>query len=485
MGVVSASAGTSPAGTRSASTGSGGIVLPTRPLLIAGGIAALAAAASGLAVLVLVTLVGWITAPHVGVGNGLPGVLRSAGLLWLGAHHVEVTVRGVGRIGLLPLGLVLLPGALLERAGRWLTHEGHVRRLRHVWHAALAIAFPYALFTAAVAVGSRTSVAAPSLWQAVVVGFLIALVAGGLGAARGLAPWRKLAGLMRPRPRSIILGMAASLATVTAAGALLSGASLLTHLNEYKAAVTALNPGVFGSVLLLLAGLSYLPNSVIWAIAYMLGPGFSFGSGTAVSPDGSALGPIPLFPVLAGLPAGPGAAFPIWLGFFVLVTPYLAGVLAGLMTVRIAPTPFLEAAPLWGLLTGSLTAAVIGVLAKFSGGPLGSGRLGSVGPAAAEVAIVAVLEIGVTSAVTAGLVNWLILRHHMKRLAPVAQAGAEFADAPIGAVIDETDNAGGHRIYVDPWASEREAEEAEEAEAEEAEAEGAESADEGREDPVG
>ena len=61
---------------------------------------------------------------------GWPGVLRSAGLLWLVAHHVEVTVHGVGRIGLLPLGLVLLPAALIERAGRWMTHEGHVTRLR-------------------------------------------------------------------------------------------------------------------------------------------------------------------------------------------------------------------------------------------------------------------------------------------------------------------------------------------------------------------
>jgi hypothetical protein len=502
MGVVSTSAGPGRAGTRSASTRSASIVLPTRAMLIAGGIAALAAAASGLAVLVLVTLVGWITAPHVGVGSGLSGVLRSAGLLWLVAHHVQVNVRGVGRIGLLPLGLVLLPGALLERAGRWLTHEGHVRRLRHVWHAALAIAFPYALFTAAVAVGSRTPAAAPSLWQAVVVGFLIALVAGGVGAARGLAPWRKLAGLMSPRPRSIVLGMVASLAMVTAAGALLSAASLVIHLNAYKSAVNGLNPGMFGSVLLLLAGLSYLPNSVIWAVAYMLGPGFAFGAGTAVSPDGSALGPIPLFPMLAGLPVGQGAAFPMWLGFFVLVTPYLAGVLAGAMTVRIAPTPYWEAAPLWGLLTGSLTSAVIGVLAKFSGGPLGAGRLGSVGPVAAEVGIVAVLEIGVTAAVTAGLVNWLIVRHHMKRLARAAQAEAGHADGspmgvdgtapgntapgntavgntavgnpavsgavagavrtsgPLAAVIDETDDAGGHRIYIDPWATERETGEA-------------------------
>jgi hypothetical protein len=441
-------------------------------MLMAGGLAALTAAASGFAVLVLITLVGWITAPHVGVGSGLPGVLRSAGILWLVAHHVEITVRGVGRVGLLPLGLVLLPGALIERAGRWLTHEGYVRRLRHVWHAALAIAFPYALFTAAVAVGSRTPVAAPSLWQAVVVGFLIAFVAGGFGAARGLAPWRKLAGLLPPRSRSVILGMVASLAMVTAAGAILSAASLVLHLHAYGAAVKSLNPGIFGSVLLLLAEISYLPNAVIWSVAYMLGPGFAFGLGTAVSPNGSALGAIPAFPMLAGLPVSSGAAFPAWLGFFVLVTPYLAGVLAGVVTVRIAPTPFLEAAPLWGLLTGSLTALVIGVLAKFSGGPLGAGRLGSVGPAAAEVGVVSALEIGVTAAVVAGLANWLILRHHMKRLASAAAGttadsalatdGEVRTSGPLPAVVDEYDDADGHRIYMDPWVGERDEEAADE-----------------------
>ena len=136
---------------------------------------------------------------------------------------------------------------------------------------------------------------------------------------------------------------------------MLAAASLAIHLSAYKAGgQLALNPGVGGSALLLLAGLSYLPNSVIWAIAYMLGPGFAFGVGTAVSPSGSALGAVPAFPMLAALPVGPKAAFPPWLGFFVLVMPYLAGALAGLMTVRIAPTPLLEAAPLWGLLTGSL-----------------------------------------------------------------------------------------------------------------------------------
>jgi hypothetical protein len=440
---------------------------------VAGGIAALAAASGGLAVLVTLTAVGWITAPHVGLGGGLSGVLRSAGILWLVAHHVEVTVHGVGRIGLLPLGLVLLPAALIERAGRWVTHSGHVTRLRHVGYAAAAIAFPYALFTGAVAVGSRSPQASSSVWQAVVTGFLIALVAGGLGAARGLAPWRDLAGLLPPRPRSVILGTVTALAVLTAFGAVLAGVSLTMHLHAYREAVASLAPGPGGSVLLLLAGISYVPNTVIWAIAYMLGPGFSFGIGTAVSPSGSALGAVPAFPMLAGLPVDARAAFPPWLGFFVLALPYVAGILAGLMTVRIAPTPFLEAAPLWGLVTGSLAGVVIGFGAKFSGGPLGAGRLASIGPAGVEVGLVAVLEVGVTATVVAGAANWLVLWHHIRRLAAAsaaqsaaqsaapsaASAGAGGVDsrslapaATTAAVVDETDDAGGHRIYVNPWA---------------------------------
>jgi hypothetical protein len=264
------------------------------------------------------------------------------------------------------------------------------------------------------------------------------------------------------------------------------------HLSSYTRAMAALSPGFIGSALLLLAGLSYLPNTVIWAIAYILGPGFSFGLGTAVSPSGSALGAVPAFPVLAALPVGPRAAFPPWLGFFILALPYLAGALAGLMTVRIAPTPFLEAAPLWGLLTGSLTALVIGFGAWLSGGPLGAGRLASVGPAGAEVGLVALLEVGVTAALVAGAANWLLLRRHIRRLAAAAASqaresalsehldpglnGTSTVTAPPSApgrahqtrqprtsrpmpalVVDETDDAGGHRIYYDPWAADRDA----------------------------
>jgi len=442
-----------------AESGDGRTAQPTRPLVVTGGIAACAAAASGLAVLVTLTAIGWITAPHVGIGAGLGGVLRTAVMLWLVAHHVGFTVRGAGRIGLLPLGLVLLPGALLAMAGRWVVRAGAVTRLRHVGYAALALALPYALLAGALAVACRTATATPSLLQAVISSFLLALVAGGLGGARGLAPWSRLDRLMPARPRSIVMGMLGAAAVLTAVGAVLAGASLAVHLPEVRAASDALAPGVGGAALLLLAQLAYAPNAIVWAIAYTLGPGFAFGVGTAVTPTGSALGPVPVFPMLAALPYGGRPGVPAWVPVVVLTVPYLAGIFAGIVTVRIAPTPVIEAAPLWGFTAGTAVGVLVGLAAAFAGGPLGDGRLSAVGPSGFRVGLVAILEVGITAALAAAAANWLILRRATKRRLghhPVPSEHAVPVRKPTGpALVDETDDVGGHRIFFDPWAADK------------------------------
>lgn len=449
--------------------GAGGAQRPARPLVVTGGIAACAVAGTGLAALTTLTAVGWITAPHAaGLGSGLPGVLRTAATIWLAAHHVAFTLRGVGPIGMLPLGLVLLPGALLWRAGRWVVRTGEVARLRHVGYAALALAVPYALLCGTLALASRSALAAPSLPQAVVEPFLAALVAGGLGGARALAPWRRLAALLPVRSRSVIMGMLATLGLLTAAGALLAGGSFAAHLGQVRALTDSLSPGPAGSVLLLLAEIGYVPNAIVWAIAYTLGPGFAFGAGTVVAPTGSVLGAMPAFPMLAALPSGPRDGVPAWLSLVVLAVPYLAAAAGGVLTVRIMPTPVLEAAPLWGFASGGCAGCVVGVVAAFAGGPLGNGRLAAVGPSGWQAGLVAILEMGVTGAVTAGAANWLMLRRTGAGLPPAgAGAGEDAVDEEdpgdyhvAGPAVpadqtDETDDAGGHRIYLDPWAGDR------------------------------
>jgi hypothetical protein len=415
-----------------------------RPLAVSGALAASVVTVTGLVILTPLVVAGWIAAPHSGLG--LPGVVRTATCLWLAAHHVEITLSGAGRIGMLPLGLVLVPGALLWRAGRWLVRTGEMTKLSDIGYAALALAVPYAALCGALALGSRSALAAPSLPEAVIAGFLLALCAGGLGAARALAPWRRLFRLMPPRSRSMVLGTAGALAVLFAGGALLAGGSLAAHLGEYRALDASLAPGLVGGALLALAQLAYVPNAVGWAICYSLGPGFAFGTSTVVAPTGAALGPLPMFPMLAALPTGTGGV-PAWVSVWVLALPYLAGIVGGVLVARAAPTPAAEIAPLWGFGCGAATGCVLGVLAAFSGGPLGSGRLAAVGPSGWQAAVVAVLEVGVSAAVATGLANWLRVRRDPE----LAAARALRAAAPPGRPASED---AAHRIYVDPWAGE-------------------------------
>jgi hypothetical protein len=426
-----------------------------RPLVVTGAIAAAAAAGTGLAALILLVLVGWIAAPHAGIG--LTGVLRTAAALWLVGHHVGFTLHGAGRIGMLPLGLVLLPGALLWRAGRWVVRSGGVARLRHVGYAAVALAIPYALVSGALALASASPLVTPSVPQAVIAGFLLAFTAGGLGGARALAPWRQLAGLLSVRFRSVILGSTGALAILAVAGCVLAGASLVAHLSEFRSVNGALAPGLVGAILLLLAQLAYIPNAIIWAVSFTLGPGFAFGAGTVVAPTGSAIGSLPAFPMLAALPAGVHSALPAWLSVAVLALPYLAGAFGGFLMARAAPTVAVEAAPLWGFASGALAGCVTGALAAFAGGPLGDGRLSVVGPSGWQVAAVAILEVGVAAAVTAGVANWLSLRRLAGSRA-AAQAEAPTLPgrpSPAGLLLAAGDD-GGHTIYLDPWAGEGE-----------------------------
>lgn len=417
-----------------------------RSLAVAGIMAAGVVTAAGVAITVIAALAGWIAAPHDSVG--LPSVLRAGAALWLVGQHVGFTLRGAGRIGMLPLGLVLLPGALLWRAGRWVVRAASVQRLRHVGSAAVALAVPYSLLTAALALVSRTPQFSASVPQAAICGLLIGLAAGGLGGARALAPWGQLVRLLPPRQRSVVAAVLACLGVLAAAGALLAGASLVVHLHEAALLQRSLGAGPIGTLLLLLLQIGYVPNAVVWAIAFALGPGFAFGAGTVVAPTGAALGPLPALPLLAALPPGVHESLPPWLAPVVLALPYLAGGTGGWLLVRMAPTLGVEAAPLWGLASGVLAGMVLGVLAAFSGGPLGNGRLAAVGPSGWQVAAVGAFELGIAAAVTAGVTNFMVLR----RAGVVTFEFGKLADRLVRpeALVPPDD----HVRYVNPWAGE-------------------------------
>jgi uncharacterized protein DUF6350 len=390
---------------------------PARPLAVAGLVAASWCVGIGLAVLTTITLVGWIAAPRAALGPGLPGVFRTAVNFWLVAHHAGFSLAD-GRVGLLPLGLTVLPGALLYRSGSWMIRAAQVARRSRVGvgHVAIALAVPYAVLAALLALAAGTPVVRPSAWQALLVCLLVATVAGGLGAARALVAARgrrvrsglgALLRLLPDRPRSLLVGVLGALSVLVAAGALLVGVSLAMHLPEAAALSDELAPGVIGGILLLLIEVAFLPNAVIWGMAYAIGPGFAVGAGTSVSPTGVFLDVVPSFPPLAALPA-PGPA-PV-LSLLSMAAPFLAGAVGGVLTIRTLPSPVSEGAPLWGFVCGALTGLVTAVLAALSGGPLGGGRLATMGPSAWQVGLMAALEVGISAAIAAWAANWLVLR---------------------------------------------------------------------------
>ncbi len=90
------------------------------------------------------------------------------------------------------------------------------------------------------------------------------------------------------------------------------------------------------------------------------------------------------------------------------------------------------------------------MLAAFSGGPLGDGRLAAVGPSGWQVGAVAALEIGIASAVTAGVANWLRLGG--RAAVPGSASARELAWRLPRPRRTGEDTDSGHTIYVDPWA---------------------------------
>ncbi|MDO5723253.1 MAG: DUF6350 family protein [Flaviflexus sp.] len=133
--------------------------------------------------------------------------------------------------------------------------------------------------------------------------------------------------------------------------------------------------------------LCYLPTMVIWAGAYLLGAGFSIGSGTSFSALGVESAPLPAVPLLGALPQ-PHVSVP-W------VIPLVALIIfaAGWRKSRAFPT-LNEAGATGGLhiLLVFLIFAIIGGLASGSVGPE---RMQVLGPEPPKLALAAALVAGI------------------------------------------------------------------------------------------
>jgi hypothetical protein len=384
--------------------------------VLAGLTAAAGAALSGLVVVAAVVLVAWATDSRTGASAR--DALRTAADAWLLAHRGTLRLPS-GTVAAVPLGLTVLPAALLDRAGVSVARNlGIGDDLGRAGRALAALTGGYAALAAVVARLAGTPAASIGPVSAGIGAAVLAAVAGGVGMVRAGRLGPAVTRLLPPAAPAVARATGAAVATLLAAGAALVVLGLAAHAGRAVALTRALDPGLVGAVVLLLVGVVLAPNAVVWGAAYAAGPGFAVGAGTGVSPFGSALGAVPALPLLAALPQG---AAPPAAARTVLVVPVAAGALAGVLVSRRLPpgTPARWAA-VAGAGTGVATGAALAALAALSGGAVGGGYLTAVGPSPWQVGLAVMVEVGAPAALTAALLPTGSARHPAE---PVNVAG--------------------------------------------------------------
>jgi hypothetical protein len=339
-------------------------------------------------------------------GQGGLGGAAHAGLAgWLLGHGVPIGTS-IGPLGLPPLLLTFLVIWRLNRAGLHVTRAIGARRSGRIGDTLLVgfgIALLYSLLgsVAALAVDGKGTEVTPA--RAAVNFFVLGLIGALAGALRGTDA---LSVLARRTPGPLRAGlrtgvMAALL--MLAAGAAVTGLSVAVGGGQAADTISAYRTGVAGQAGITLLSLAYGGNAAVWAAAYLLGPGFALGTGSAIRLTEVTAGPLPTLPLLAGLPAGPmGAA-----GAALLAVPVLVGMASGwLLTLRLNRAGD-RSDPPWslvvggGLLAGPAAGVLLWLLCRASGGPLGDGRLATIGPDPWQVALIATAVIGVSAAIGA------------------------------------------------------------------------------------
>lgn len=375
------------------------------PLLVAAAINTLWATALSFGMVVVVVLLARVSLGQRPNGPELPIALAG----WLLAHGVPLKTN-IGQIGLVPLTITLFAIWRLSRAGVHTTRGTAGRgtgSVRHALRVAAAIGVVYGLFGVVAAFALSRPDVSVQPWRAGVHLLVLGAGAGLLGSLRATGAVRTVARatplLFRDALRT---GVVAAL-LLAGVGAGISGLAIAISGREAVRIFEAYPSGLAGQAGVTLVCLAYAPNIAAWSAAYLLGPGFVVGAGTAVQPGGIAIAQMPPLPVLAGLPDG-ALDGPLWI---LVALPPLTGLAAGLLMVRRRLRPrrsrsgdMVTPVPRWGRMFGSaglggLVAGVLsGALAWAASGRLDGGKPFPVGSVMWQVALFAALAVAVGAA---------------------------------------------------------------------------------------
>ena len=334
---------------------------------------------------------------------------------WLLGHGVDITMTldpvTAAQLGLPAagapftltialLGFALLTVLLGVRAGR------RVAETRFRLLGELVSLTTFALASFAVTFTALHADARPSLVQGTLLPTLVFAVGMAIGVRRtrnlqddrgsSIRDWiNDWPAPVRDVVTTALRGGAAAAATVFTLAAVLTAAAILVSYARIITLYESLHTEVLGGVTITLAQLALLPNLIIYTASWLVGPGFALGTGSAVSPLDTQLGPIPAIPVLGALPPG-ALAF----GFVGLLVPVVTGFLVGAILGpgarrKLGRRDLAIVAVGIGLVGG----VILGLLAWASTGAAGPGRLQDVGPNPLAVGGWATLELGLAAMV--------------------------------------------------------------------------------------
>lgn len=343
----------------------------------------------------------------------------AAGTLWQFGHGAPlgidlpdevVVAAGIApdaarfTLSVTPLALLAFTVLFAARSGRRASGAGY-------WATGvISGTVVFAAISVGVALTAAAEVATVALWVAV----LLPAAAYAIGALCGAVrhAWAEGDGGIVDRmhdvvdgwgdwsavPGEAVRGTAVAVVALTGAAAIGVVVMIALRGGEVVALYESANVDALGASVISLGQLAYLPTLLVWAIAWIAGPGFAVGAGTAVSPAGTQLGVVPGIPVLGLLPANDS----MWALVIVLV-PIAAGALAGWMVrsrlvwertaVGVGPRAVLA------LAIALLSAGVVALASLLASGSIGPGRLAVVGPSPGLAALAVGVEVLVGAAI--------------------------------------------------------------------------------------
>ena len=305
--------------------------------------------------LAFITLIAWATAGSTTGTTSDP--IRAALWIWLGAHHVHfdlsLSPTGVaGSLTYLPLGALIFP-VLALRSGfkRAVTKlDGDYSNLTG---ARLFFSLFYAIVAFLIAFFSGSDGVRPVWPLAAIFAFLIAFASTHF-IGRGVN--FSLPIIFAFRIVALLLALGFALFTV----------AFFLNFDQGVLITTVLAPGIFGSILLFILNIVYLPNAALAALSYISGAGFAVGADTQLSPFTQEIGQIPALPLLAALPVESNTVALLFSLFIIAI-----GVLLGYWTLS------LPEKIAWQSIL--LVIIMLGLLGYFASGSLITSAMGAVG----------------------------------------------------------------------------------------------------------